>query len=295
VAPPLLFVDGFHRSGTTVVTAALTEATGGVTTTVGVLARHIPTLAAFLADTGAAGADRGTDRLEVTPGTPEEYGFLLHHATGGHRIYDHSDGPRLLAEHVAELRGDAPDRPVVLKNPWDLGSEARILADRPEAGMVLIRRRVADIERSVTQALLRGRSSPYLRALDGDTAGYHRLQRLLASPWRRELLLRGLRLRLRRQVRQLAAGVAGLPAERIALLSYDELQADPEAGAAWAAHLVDPAALAGAFARHAFAGPAAPTAARARHERLDRAWGRAWDTARAAQVRAGLVAPLQRV
>jgi hypothetical protein len=46
--PELLFVNGFHRSGTTVLTSAVTEATGGVTTTVGVLARHIPALAGFL-------------------------------------------------------------------------------------------------------------------------------------------------------------------------------------------------------------------------------------------------------
>jgi hypothetical protein len=38
----VIFVNGFNRSGTTLVTAAVTEATGGTTLTVGHLARHLP-------------------------------------------------------------------------------------------------------------------------------------------------------------------------------------------------------------------------------------------------------------
>jgi hypothetical protein len=287
----VLFINGFHRSGTTVITAAVTEAVGGVTTTVGVLARHIPTLAAFLRMPQAGMVDRGVDRLEITPETPEEYGFLLNWRTGTHALYGHADGLRLLREHISELAAEAPGVPVVLKNPWEVGHEARLLADHPQAAVILVRRRLADIERSIEKALLRSMSSAYSRALDGDSDDYNRLQRLLGSRWRRPLLLNAQRLGLRVHAYQLAGSVIELPLARVAFLSYDELRADPSAGAAWAAHLLDPQVLAEAFARHAFAERLTPARSSAVHRALDRRWRRAWERARAAQVLAGVVSP----
>ena len=93
--PRLLFINGFHRSGTTVVTSAVTDAAGGVTTTVGSLAPHIPTLDAFLNSLESGAADRGADRLKVTPDSPEEYGFLLRAVTGRQALYAHPQGRSL--------------------------------------------------------------------------------------------------------------------------------------------------------------------------------------------------------
>jgi hypothetical protein len=70
----VFFVTGVNRSGTTLVTSAVTEATGGATLTAGHLARHIPTLDRFLATAKKRGVtpDRGVDRLPVSESTPEE-------------------------------------------------------------------------------------------------------------------------------------------------------------------------------------------------------------------------------
>lgn len=70
----VVFVTGFNRSGTTLVTSAVTDATGGTTLTAGHLARHIPTLDRFLATAKKKGItpDRGVDRLQLRdrPGGP---------------------------------------------------------------------------------------------------------------------------------------------------------------------------------------------------------------------------------
>lgn len=288
--PRLLFINGFHRSGTTVMTSAVTEAVDGVTTTVGGLAAHIPPLHSFLAQT-AMGADRGADRLPVTPQTTEEYGFLLQQRTGSQALYRRPAGVSVLRSHIAELQAQAPGQIVVLKNPWDTGHEAQLLADFPDAAIIMVRRRLADMERSVRKALVRSSTSAYSRALNGDTGSYRRFQRRLASRWRRRLLLRVLELAGRRRVWRLAAGVRDLPPERVAFLSYDEMRADPRTGAAWAAHLVDPQALANAFAAQAFADAGTRAPSSVVHRALDRRWRAAWRDARARQTQAGIVRP----
>jgi sulfotransferase family protein len=287
----LLFVNGFHRSGTTVVASAVTEAVGGVTTTVGVLARHMPAVAALLADDASAGTDRGVDRLAVTPETAEEYGFLLNHDLGTRALFAHARGVPLLRAHVAELAAGAPAATVVLKNPWDVGHEADMLAAFPDAGIILLRRRLADIERSVGQALLRTSSSAYARALEPDDEGHARYQAQIQSPWRRRILVQAYRSALRRRVYRLTRSVRTLPLHRIALVSYDELRTDPEAAARWAGHLVDPEALARAFRRHAFAEQSVHAGSCAAQRALDRSWKGAWDDMRREQIFAGIVAP----
>ncbi len=287
-APRVIFVNGLHRSGTTVTAAAVTEALAAATTTVGVLARHIPTLQAFL-ESGSAGADRGVDKLPITAQTAEEYGFLLHYRTRARATYAHPDGVRLLRDHIAELAAEAPDGVVVLKNPWDLGHEAQLLEDFPEAAIIILRRRVADVEVSMANALLRARSSAYATALEADEQGHRRYQRQFGSRWRRPLQLLAYRLMLWRKVSQLADSVGRLPPDRIALLSYDELRADPEAGAAWAAHLLDPQALADAFTRRLFADRGVHTRASALQRAVDSRWRGSWAKARQAQVRMGII------
>jgi hypothetical protein len=287
--PQIVFINGFHRSGTTVLASAVTDALGGVTTTVGVLARHIGTLRAFVAGGSEAGADRGVDRLRVDADTSEEYGVLLHHRVGTRSLYGRPGGVPLLRTHIAELAAAAPHAMVVLKNPWDVGREAQMLADFPGARIIIVRRRLADVEASLSRALARTTASAYARALDPDTAGHRRFQRHMASSWQRPLLLEGYRLALRGRACRLARSVRTLPIDRVALLSYDELREDPRAGAAWAAHLVDPDALAHAFTHRSFAenGDLAPSSAL--QDAIDRYWQRAWEEMRAAQVRASII------
>ncbi|MGZ4195334.1 MAG: sulfotransferase [Solirubrobacteraceae bacterium] len=288
---PVLFINGLHRSGTTVLTSAVTEAAGGVTTTVGVLARHIPTLATYL-ESSARATDRGVDPLQITPDTTEEYGFLIYHSTGGKRaLYDRPTGVPLLRDHIAELADEAPQATIVLKNPWDVGFEAQMLADFPDARIIIVRRRLADIEHSFARALARARRSAYQRALHGDTDDYERTQGALASRWRRRLLLRTFQLLRRWRLYGLTNTVKDLPADRVAFLSYDELRADPQRGAQWASHILDPGALAEAFSKHLFAERSQRAPSSLVQRALDQRWRRAWDSARAAQVRGGIVVP----
>ena len=287
----VLFVSGFHRSGTTVVATAATAAVHGRTLTVGDLARRIPSLAAFLAAPRERPADRGVDRLPVTPDTPEEYGWLLYHATGRHAL--HADDVRdgVLADLVAALGAG----PVVLKNPWDTGREDLMLRAVPDGCVLLVRRRVAAITDSSRRALLRFVTSDgYLRALMNDDRNVRTVLGALAQPgWRRVIIFWSC-WRLRAGVLRLAARAGRLPPDRVAYLDFEELCADAAAGAAWAAHLVDPGALAAGFTAHMFkdcsAGPRAGWVDRA----LDAWWGRAWRKARSHQAAAGVVSAARR-
>jgi hypothetical protein len=298
------FVNGFHRSGTTVVAAAATEASDGATLTVGRLARRICALDRLLRSSplGGAPVDRGVDRLPVTESTPEEYGWLLHHVTGQYTFRDDGACVGILRELIAELSAGsgpgAPDRPsasstvvgkraVVLKNPWDTGRERLLLDTFPGARVLLVRRRLAAVEDSVGRALARYVTSDgYLRALTDDRAEAGKLLAALTDSRSRAVVVFLARWRLRIGVFRLARRVSGLPGDRVAFVCYDELRRDPRAGAAWASHLLDADAFAESFAKLAFEehsdGPRGGWVTRF----LDWYWARAWRRARAAQVAA---------
>lgn len=125
----VLFITGFNRSGTTLVTSAVTQAARGRTLTVGDLARHMPSVQRFLAAASRHGTvtDRGVDRLPVTESTPEEYGWLLNAVTGDFAFGTQAAQAGVLHSLVDELAG-AGDATVVLKNPADTGRE-RLLLD----------------------------------------------------------------------------------------------------------------------------------------------------------------------
>lgn len=289
--PAVLFVSGLQRSGTTVMTTAVTEATGGITTTVQVLARHIPSLQNSLPGLIEDGADRGVDRLKVTPGMTDEYGFLLYRKTGRFTLYGKPEGVSVLRAHIDELAAEAPGATVVLKSPWDAGQEARMLADFPEARILLIGRNVADIERSARGSVLRNATErPYLRAVRGNGPTLTRILEFLLGPrWRMAILIKAINELQRYRAAQLMRRSAQLPLDRVAFLSYDEMRADPYQAAAWAAHILSPQALAESFLRHAFPEQSSSAPANRRVRRLNREWEQAWQTARVAQVAAGIL------
>jgi hypothetical protein len=285
-----LFVSGFHRSGTTVVATAAAAATRGATLTVGHLARRIPTLASFLHATRAAPADRGVDRLPVTESTPEEYGWLLYHATGKQAMSARGTPANLLRELVAEIAAESDTPLVVLKNPWDTGREKLLLRHFPDGRILLVRRSLGAIEDSAERALLRFLSSDgYLRALMGDDATVGKLLATLADPGRRRLLMFASRWRLRIKAVQLARTAPRLPLDRVAFICYDELRRDLPAGTGWVAHVLDPVAFGAAFTATAFP-EQSPDRRRGWVVRLiDAYWARAWQRARTAQARAGVL------
>jgi Sulfotransferase family len=289
----VVFINGFHRSGTTLLTAAATEATGGVTLTVGHLARHLPALRYFLRvqRRNNRTPDRGVDNLPVTESTPEEYGWLLRRLTGQSELSAQAARAGILSRLVGELAEDSGSSVVVLKNPPDTGHERLLLQHLPGSRVLLVRRELGAIEDSLGRAVSRSaESSGYPYALVGSPrdAGPFRLQLWPAGRW---VALRLMRWRTRVRVLHLAHSASRLPMDRIAFLSYDELRQDPRAAASWAAHLLDPEALGRSVAALALPDR--------RHEHkgswlvrlIDWYWARAWRRARAGQVQAGLLRP----
>jgi hypothetical protein len=287
----VLFVNGFHRSGTTLLTAAVTEATGATTLTAGHLARHLPNLDRFLrsARQRAEPPDRGVDRLPVDESTPEEYCWLLHARTGDYAFGTEAARSGILHTLVDELATDR-DEVVVLKNPWDTGRERLLLRHFPDSRVLLLRRGLGAIEESNERAYSRLAESPgYPRALMNDRRHAAEFVATMANPKAREELVRRTKRRIRLGAVRLARDAASLPLDRVAFLSYDELRDDPRAGAAWAAHVLDPEALARAVAGLTF-----PEYNRARSSgpvirALDGYWARAWRRARTRQLRAGIL------
>lgn len=288
----VIFVNGFNRSGTTLVTAAVTDATNASTLTVGDLARHLPSVDKFLAVARKRSTtpDRGVDRLPVTESTPEEYGWLLHARTGEFAFGEQAAESDVLRVLVDELASDSTDAVVVLKNPWDTGRERLLLDHLDGSQVLLVRRRLGAIEESVARAWERlATSTGYLRALMSDRRRAAELVARLLNPESRQEMVRDARRKTRRDALRLARGVSKLPLDRVAFLSYDELREDPQAGAAWAGHLVDPVALGKAVAAHTF-----PEYNRASRDgwvarAIDRYWARAWRRARTRQLNAGIL------
>ncbi len=292
-SPIVVFVNGFHRSGTTLLATAATEATGGVTLTVGDLAGYLPALRYFLRvqRRNHRTPDRGVDNLPVTDSTPEEYGWLLRRLTGRSALSAHAARDGILPRLVGELAGNSGSSVVVLKNPPDTGRERLLLQHLPGSRVLLVRRGLAAMEESLGRAVSRSaQSSGYPYALVGSPrdAGSFKLQLWPAGRW---VALRQMRWRTRVKVVRLAHRASRLPMDRIAFLSYDELRQDPQAATRWAAHLLDAEALGRSVA--ALARPDRRCRRRGSWlvRLIDWYWARAWRRAREAQIRAGLLGP----
>jgi hypothetical protein len=299
----VLFITGFNRSGTTLLTSAVTSATQARTLTVGDLARHMPSVRRFLATAAKHGTviDRGVDRLPVSESTPEEYCWLLKEVTGEFVFDAKAARAGVLDSLIDELAGEqdatlpASTRTVVLKNPWDTGRERLLLDHFASACVIVIRRDLSAIEDSQNRAMNRmATSSRYPRALIGDPHSRAEMLGALLNPVARERLVGDFRQRVRRTAIRLGRSASKLPLDRVAFLSYDELRADPIAGAAWAAHLLDPAALAAEIAAQTFGEYNRTSTASWTARAIDWYWARAWRRARARQVKAGILAAPQR-
>jgi hypothetical protein len=288
----VLFIMGFNRSGTTLVTSAVTQAAHARTLTVGDLARHMPSVRRFLAAASKHGTviDRGVDRLPVSESTPEEYCWLLNAVTGEFTFDPQAEQARVLDSLIDELAGEQ-DTTVVLKNPWDTGREKLLLDYFADSRVLLIRRDLGAIEDSQSRAWNRmATSNRYVRALIGDPHRRAEMLGTILNPQARQRMIGDFRRRVRKTAVLLARDASKLPLDRVAFLSYDELRADPYAGASWAAHVIDPSALGEAIAAHTFPEYNRPSAHSVVTKVIDWYWARAWRRARARQVKAGILA-----
>jgi hypothetical protein len=296
IMPRVLFITGFNRSGTTLVTSAVTQAARARTLTVGDLARQMPSVQRFLAAASKHGTvtDRGVDRLPVGESTPEEYGWLLNAVTGDFAFGTHPEQADMLHSLVDELAGTA-GATVVLKNPWDTGRERLLLDHFAGSRVLVVRRDLSAIEDSQSRAWNRmATSNRYVRALIGDPRRRAELLGAILDPKARQRAVDDARRRMRKDAVRLARSVSKLPLDRVAFLSYDELRADPSAGARWAAHVLDPTALAEAIAAHTFPEYNGASARSLTARVIDWYWARAWRRARARQVKAGILAGPER-
>jgi len=287
----VLFVNGFNRSGTTLVTSAVTRAAQAKTLTVGDLARHMPSVRRFLTNASKQGMviDRGVDRLLANESTPEEYCWLLNEATGDFMFGTKAAETGVLDSLVDELAGQQQAM-VVLKNPWDTGRERLLLDHFADSQILLIRRDLSAIEDSRSRALNRmATSNKYVRSLIGDPHRRAEMLGAILDPGARQRMMRDFRRRVRKTAMRLARDVRKLPLDRVAFLSYDELRADPLAGASWAAHILDPVAFAEAIAALTFPEYNRPSSQSVTAWMIDWYWARAWRRARARQVRAGIL------
>src|SRR5215472_13727705 len=213
----VLFIMGFNRSGTTLLTSAVTQAARGRTLTVGDLARHMPSMQRFLAAASKRGTvfDRGVDRLPVTESTPEEYCWLLNAATGEFTFDPQEAQAGVLDSLVDELAGEQ-DATVVLKNPWDTGRERLLLDHFADSRVLLIRRDLSAIEDSQSRAWNRmATSSRYVRALIGDPHRRAETLGAILDPLARQRVVRDTRRRTRRDAVRLARSVSKLPLDRV--------------------------------------------------------------------------------
>lgn len=242
--PPLVFIMGDHRSGTTVLYQSLIE-TGAFDYT---SAYHIIAAAELLrnriegteASARAAlqadfdqyvGSDRIIDGIEASPDTPEEFGFVLQNAGAG-RYLNPKSLPyfRQFVEKMAFLSDGT--RPLLLKSPWDFGSFVPIYEMFPTAKFVFIHRDPESLVNSKLRALeaLMKRPGQYMIRLSRD---YARLTRhpLLFRLVRWMIASPGMIPQMVRQSQQYAdyyfRNIAKIPESQRVEMTYHSLCAAP--------------------------------------------------------------------
>ena len=172
-----VFIMGSARSGTTILYRLLgmTERFNSVTAYHlldydRLLAHHLEgtteqakrDLAERFQKAGVSGAR--FDGVEISPDFPEEYGFGLQ---SGYRI-QLSPGtlPRFLELCRKVQFVSVPDRPLLLKNPWDSRNFMFIKKVLPESRFIFIHRNPVDVVRSLLEGV---------RSLLGSRNAYHAL------------------------------------------------------------------------------------------------------------------------
>lgn len=288
----ILFVSGFNRSGTTLVTSAATVATKGGTLTVGHMARHMSSIDQFLRDAKEKGTtyDRGVDQLLITESTPEEYGWLLLHKTGKFTFGDEAKESGILQTVADEIAKDAQEPVVVLKNPFDVGQERLLLDSFPGSRLIMLRRTLGAIEESLGRAWNRMvTSNEWVQALVGGPEYAGDFLDIINDPEKREVMVNDSREKTRETAKKIAEEAASLPLDRVAFLSYDELREDPNEGAVWAKHLLDPDAFARAISEITFPEYHHERSQSEATQAVDAQWAESWRQVRATQRQLGIL------
>jgi Sulfotransferase family len=85
-------------------------------------------------------SDRNIDRVMATPDLPEEYGFILKNVAGDNSCITKQNLPvfQQLCRKI-QFASD-PDKPLLLKNPWDLPQFMYVKSVVPNAKFIFIHR-----------------------------------------------------------------------------------------------------------------------------------------------------------
>lgn len=246
-APPV-FVLGLHRSGTTWLYQVLADMFPVAVTSLyhvthyrrlmharlhGLEATYRAELATALAANGVV--DRGIDGVLVGPDALEEYAFILRKFAGAWGVEPRSEA--LLDEVMRKLTWLQPDRPaLLLKNPFDLGSEHAILARWPDARFIFIRRDPVRVLNSQfrNHFVYRRGMEPFLAVLlagiplwRANFALLAAADRLLPDRLYQAAAVRAIRRGLAVQLGKHHAALATLPRDRWVEVTYEDLVADP--------------------------------------------------------------------
>ena len=158
--PPVIFIIGLHRSGTTFLYETLSRVLPVAKLTVQDVVGYATLVKNYLRDGGRHDCQsltayferhqittRGRDALLLSPATAEEYGWILKTESGSYSVGDRSLD--VLKDIVAKLSFLNPEaRAILLKNPWDTGNVDTLAREFPGAKFVFLRRDPMEIVNS---------------------------------------------------------------------------------------------------------------------------------------------------
>lgn len=160
-----IFIMGDHRSGTTLLYKTLVE-TGCFNFVKAyhiikydeIMSNHldrteeraIEELKKLFASLGIG--DRTIDKVMATPNLPEEYGFILKNVTGEESFITPENLPifHQLCRKIQFI--SEPDRPLLLKNPWDFSQFMYVKSVVPSAKFIFIHRHPVHVINSKLKA-----------------------------------------------------------------------------------------------------------------------------------------------
>jgi hypothetical protein len=249
VTPRPVFIIGLHRSGTTFLYQALTNAFSVASLTVYHVLHYDQVLRRHHEGTAAAAgeeldglfrswhmATRRIDDVALSHAMLEEYGWVLRRRAGA--FHASAKTAPLVDEICRKLHFLMPSaEAALLKNPWDTGHAGDLLAYFPDARFVFIQRDpVAIVNSQFRFAKNSGlHKDPYLNLLlSGIPLGrtWMRLQRVVrktAGEHRHSRIALGYILRdVTRELNRLEASWKAVPPPRRVALDYSGLVHDPD-------------------------------------------------------------------
>lgn len=243
-----MFIMGSHRSGTTLLHRLLAE-TGCFNV---VRAYHVINYDRIVTNHMEGGVERSKqelagafaragmksriiDEVPATPDAPAEYGFVMGRENRRPRLT-----PETLPKFVELCRKvqfiEDPERPIILKNPWDAIRFAYIKQALPQAKFVFIHRHPLPVMNSFLQALrsVLSARNEYLRMLAPwyqdlfDRPAKLFLSRLAVSP--RLGIGESLMARyILRVTNYFVENIGAIPAADCLIVRYEDLCAQPQA------------------------------------------------------------------